>query len=751
MKKAHVFKYVLYKKMLLSYVLILSLTILIISSVLYIVFSNISEENINKRNLSMLSQVAETTQRTLDDVVSTCYALYEDNHVLTALYNDNPSSMETYNAISKLRNIKKAYPYIEHVGLYNSTSNKYIGTRGIVSIDNLEPDLYYLLNTKNQIGIKIMVQTVYNNLQSPSVNTSNLSQVITIIVYSSLEDSAIIVDIPQERLLSLFKQAINDKSFIKRVFIYNKNGFIISDINKEYFNTQIDISIKNDIASQNNPSGSFNSKLIDGKHIITYTKLQDLDWVFVIMNEYAQVLGELQNLRLIIMSISLAILLIGILYSYFISKRLHIPIDNVLDNLKFDNLKDKSINEMLIISKALESASANQNLLQNTLRRSDEILFESDVCTMLNQGTYQNSGSRKRIISKFSGAYYCTCAIYPEISNNIPNNDDDKILNGFIIQNILEDILLIYTPIIVHTQSDEISIILQSETPSFEDISNSLSMAQDALTDWFEFSFSAGVGTVTDQITNLCESYVDAQEALNSKYTLGPNAIILYEKMNRNQSSNKYPIEQEKAIFTSIGKYDIDSTINCIKEFFLYTKSCSSMYAKIYDIQLSLSILSKYQQILAYTNYAEAKYYNTMINSQDINEQENILIKLCTKIIMELKDASSHDNIINKVKIFVEENYMDSNLCLNSISEIVSLSSPYVNRLFKQKIGQSFNDYVNDIRMSKARDLLINTGFTTSEICEKIGMANNTYFYTLFKQKSGMTPSQYRMKFHNNY
>lgn len=744
MKKSQVFKYVLYKKMLFSYVLILSLTILIISSVLYFVFSNISENNINNRNFSMLTQVAEATQIMLDDVIGTCYSLYENNHILTALYSENSDSMETFNAVSQLRIVNKAYPYIEHIGLYNSVLNTYIGTRGIVSIDNLEPNLYAVLKSKNQTGKTIMVQTVFDNLQSPGINTPYISQVITLIIYSSLGDSAIIVDIPQERLLALFEQAHIDESFVKRVFIYNNEGYIISDINTEYFNTQIDTSLKEDIASQDKTWGSFNTNLSNGKHIITYTTNQDLGWVFVIMNKYGQVLGELQTLRLIIASISLAILLIGILYSYFVAKRLHSPIDIVLDNLLINNFKDKSINEMLVISKALETASANQNLLQDILKHSDEILFTSDVCTLLNQGIFQNSESEERINKKFIGPYYCSCSLYPEVPEEIPNINDDKILNDFIILNIVEETLSIYDPIIVRTQTDEISVIMQSETPYFEGISNSLTIAQDSLTEWFNISFSAGVGTVTDHTTSLCESYVNAQEALNLKYTLGPNVIIFYENMNKTHSSNNYPTEQEKFIFISIGKYDVTSTINSIHDFINCTKSYSSLFAKIYGIQLVLNIISKYQHILVYTDYNEARYYNTMINSSDIKELESILIKLCTKIINELKDASSHDTIIEKVKTFIDHNYMDSSLCLNSTSKIVSLSPPYVNRLFKLKVGRSFNEYLNDIRINKSKDFLSQSDFSSADICKKIGMSNNTYFYTLFKQKIGMTPSQYR-------
>ena len=744
-KKLSVFKYVLYKKMLLSYILILSLTIIVISSLLYFVFSGRLEDSINDRNISMLGQAADNTEKMLDTIVSTCYALYENNQVITALYSSNPNSMDIYRAVQQIRNVKIAYPYIEHVGLYNFLTGQYYGTRGVVGISKLEPSLVAALEDSRNLGQVIFPQTVSNNISADSALESENRQVITLVIYSSLGDAAIIIDIPQERLLSLFEQSHGNDEYINEIKVYDENGIIISDLNPKNFNSEISSEIKSAIDNDMKKPGFLKINLSGSKSLVTYLRLENFGWTYVITNNFNQVVKELSTLRIIILSIALAMMVLGLLYSYYMSKKLHMPIDTVLGSLQSDVIKDKSVNEMMVIGKALETAAANQIILENTLKRSDEILLASDICTLLSQGTYQHKGSKKRINERLAGPYFCACALYHEIPDNIPNENEEKLLNEFIYENVLGEVLGAYSPLITHISSGEIAIVLQNESPQFEDASSNFSLAQDSLLEWFGFSFSAGIGTVVDQTINLCESYVDAQDALNAKYTLGPSAIIFYDALTREKSASHYPVEQEKAIFAGISKYDMEETEKNILLYTDMTRQYSSMFSKIFNIQLALNIMGKYEHILSYMDYDEAKYYNTIINSSDVNTFSQMLIKLCTKIIDELSGATNHDKVIEKVKEFVDNNYMDAALCLNSISEIVSLSPPYVNRLFKQKMGISFNEYLNTIRIEKSKSLLKETQLSTSEICRRIGMANNTYFYTLFKQKVGMTPTQYRI------
>ena len=65
---------------------------------------------------------------------------------------------------------------------------------------------------------------------------------------------------------------------------------------------------------------------------------------------------------------------------------------------------------------------------------------------------------------------------------------------------------------------------------------------------------------------------------------------------------------------------------------------------------------------------------------------------------------------------------------------------------FKTNYGQTPADRIKDIRLEKACSLLVDTALSITEITEKIGICNYNYFSKIFKQKYGVTPTEYRKK-----
>ena len=81
---------------------------------------------------------------------------------------------------------------------------------------------------------------------------------------------------------------------------------------------------------------------------------------------------------------------------------------------------------------------------------------------------------------------------------------------------------------------------------------------------------------------------------------------------------------------------------------------------------------------------------------------------------------------------------------MNRIAEEVHLTSSYISTLFKKYQGVNIIDYLTDIRIKKAMELLSGTDLKTYEISEKIGYSNPQYFSVLFKRIVGFSPIEYR-------
>lgn len=101
---------------------------------------------------------------------------------------------------------------------------------------------------------------------------------------------------------------------------------------------------------------------------------------------------------------------------------------------------------------------------------------------------------------------------------------------------------------------------------------------------------------------------------------------------------------------------------------------------------------------------------------------------------------------INKVVQYIELNLMNE-LNLGQLATYVNLAPAYLSRVFNQEVGMSLAQYITEMRMAKASELLMRTSLTVQRISEQIGFKQISYFSKKFKQHFDMTPIQYRNKY----
>ncbi|UUZ86830.1 AraC family transcriptional regulator [Paenibacillus sp. P26] len=98
------------------------------------------------------------------------------------------------------------------------------------------------------------------------------------------------------------------------------------------------------------------------------------------------------------------------------------------------------------------------------------------------------------------------------------------------------------------------------------------------------------------------------------------------------------------------------------------------------------------------------------------------------------------DDRIAKVRAYITENYSDD-LDLDTIAAIAGLHPVYISKLFKQDTGYSFKQFLNRIRIHNAEMMLMAGGFTVSEVAERCGFEDISYFSNVFKSIKGYPPS----------
>ena len=114
---------------------------------------------------------------------------------------------------------------------------------------------------------------------------------------------------------------------------------------------------------------------------------------------------------------------------------------------------------------------------------------------------------------------------------------------------------------------------------------------------------------------------------------------------------------------------------------------------------------------------------------------------------LKLRDSVSQDKysrLLDEAKEYVKKNYGNNELTLNMVASHVGISPSYFSTIFRQETGNSFTEYLTEIRMEKAKELLRCTNKRTGEISFDIGYRDSHYFSYIFKKTQGVTPKEYR-------
>lgn len=114
---------------------------------------------------------------------------------------------------------------------------------------------------------------------------------------------------------------------------------------------------------------------------------------------------------------------------------------------------------------------------------------------------------------------------------------------------------------------------------------------------------------------------------------------------------------------------------------------------------------------------------------------------------MTLRDRESEDQskrILKKALSYIEENFSQETLSLNSVAREVNVSPSYFSAIFSREKQVTFVEYVTGKRMDKAKKLLRQTQMHTGEIAQEVGYKDPHYFSFVFKKTQGCTPREYR-------
>lgn len=138
--------------------------------------------------------------------------------------------------------------------------------------------------------------------------------------------------------------------------------------------------------------------------------------------------------------------------------------------------------------------------------------------------------------------------------------------------------------------------------------------------------------------------------------------------------------------------------------------------------------------ILKPVNYEE---FGSCIDNLKISLYENRVVN---------EPMQQEERTINGLTRYMQE-HLSEEITLSVLAEEFHLNAQYISQLFKNEIGVGFLAYLTNIRLEKAKKLLLSTALPIADVAEQSGYGDYRVFTKVFKKAEGITPSQYRRDF----
>lgn len=757
--------------------IILFLTIIFISMTYVIAVKGLKEGTYNKINFN-LKATSETIDTRMNEMQNIGIQFF-NNDIITQYFRieekqDSFIKSEQWRILRVLLQNEFIFPFSEmSMFAYFPEGNKVYTSAGVYDIEFFFENIcnysnYTMDYWKNQSSESNPVEILrYSLLENTYIGSKE--EVIPIVTKRSIRGNTGVLIVNMET--KVIKQMLEASSTIQgtRFLILNNNNEMLIDTEK----SSIGVDDVNQIF-QNMKHGKKVVTIDHMKYTIFSHVSEGNGWNYIELVPSKE-LNLIMNINLIlILVIGIILLILWVVIAYSLRFRIYKPINFVVEELmqkqpeliSDQNVGNVNMDEMGILRTGVEVLLDQYNTYNERFKEYKMERVEHSLQLMIHGIPSADNAQISNILREQYGftedAFICCNILFDftmKFYNEFTEVKRDKIVGD--IRKILQILIGAQEKSYVLEMNKEMySCILNVNNN--EELNHVDEMFQKLLkifeTDKEYFTVSIGIGNTCTSISKISTSYNQAITALRNKSNTANYQIVYFGKLPARM----------KVVFSF---YDQKKIVNCIK--IGNEKKLINMISNILDINKKNEISNEnmaelYRQLIAvgsrYLEDTGKKLEDfesiSKLHSEIIHKQISLSFEAGRRLVLAffqeiLKVVKSDENLpgnklIDMIEEMVRKNY-STDLSLDSIADMFGVSAKYISRVFKQKSGKNLTDYIGEVRVEEAKELLLNTNLKIDEIAEAVGIGSRGTFLRVFKKMEGVSPSEYRLiqKNHN--
>lgn len=287
---------------------------------------------------------------------------------------------------------------------------------------------------------------------------------------------------------------------------------------------------------------------------------------------------------------------------------------------------------------------------------------------------------------------------------------------------------------------------------------------EEIMKNYSTIAYFGGIGQPVARLRELEESFREAERALAARFTMELNRIISVDDIRMAQNVDTLDdieitsfgeIEKTRTMLEKFLNNGVEDEIDEFVDVYineLPEENLKSVLMRQYIIMdayiVMMSFCEKIEGIEGKMQAQSEELKNSMKTIQTLEEIKNYIRMLLKKIIG-VRDTISgrrYSDIIEIAKDWIRKTYMSDEISLNTIAAEVGMSPSYFSSIFSKEMGKTFVEYLTEIRMDRAKELLMCSSMKTSEIGYEVGYKDPHYFSYIFKKTQNCTPKEFRAR-----
>lgn len=538
--------------------------------------------------------------------------------------------------------------------------------------------------------------------------------------------------------------------------IVDSSGKVIASANME-------VNDLNSIDMAFESSVGYKEETVNGQDaIVLYTKSFSRDWTYITVLPSRIFQEQVSGVRRIFVVSIVVTLLMGLITAFILASRNSMPIKRLIKRLQNavgnNNLTS---NEYDFIEGTVIELVKNNKDLQESLEKQIPFLRVSFFERLLRGGFNQLkdievASSYARI--DIRGAYFIVLvmklndfAAEDDLNNSNETNlkrvlAAKKVTDSLPWQNYLHDV-----------DRDKVAVLIALSYDDIEEFDDKTEDALNALIDELQRNYniivSFGIGNMCTDLLGVSKSFREAVKALDHyRYGGRVKRIVWFKDIALPGGGYHYPIETEMRLINLTEAGEEEEVLSLLNE--LFAKNLMRDDLPEHDIEDFIyeirGTIAKIKNEILTQQEQEAIGISGLM--QEMNEYQSIedvsgsiisIFKSLCAYVQQKKQAR-RDDMLREIIEYIKVNYTDEGLCLTSIASKFGLTEKYLSQFFKERTGENLSTYVERLRMEKAAELLAESKLPIANIASHVGYNSNNTFYKAFRRIYGVSPSVYR-------